>query len=113
MKAFASLLLVGLIIQALLGGAVKFASSSVSLTIHTGLALVLLLGSIFFAISARNTAWMRFAAISLVGIIVAGASGLQYVNTGVKLFSWTMALGGVTAIISYAWGLVSLGKKSI
>ncbi len=99
----AIILLGALVLQALLG---LFAgNNSTSLLLHAILGIGLLAGSTFFLVQAKGQAsWKIYSVAGFAGILVAVVSGVLYLVVLSDFFVGSMVVGGVCAIIAYAWG---------
>jgi len=86
----------------------EFAWSQPALATHIVLAILIFIGAVVLCIRAylsRDSAWILPSFIGLLGVLIAGADGAQFIPTQSDLFSYLMALGFLIAALSYAWGL--------
>jgi len=84
--------------------------------LHTLNALCLVVFAVNYAVIVRKASrTMRIAgAVGGIAIVVAFASGVIFVNRGQNdVFSFTMSLGFITALVSYAFAAFSPAPKKI
>lgn len=85
-----------------------FANSQLLVVTHIIVAVLLSIGSITLLIRSirnKNQKFILISGIGLVSILVAGFSGSKYVPTQNDIYSFIMAIGFITAFLSYITGL--------
>ena len=86
----------------------EFAWSQTPLAAHIILAILILLGAIVALVRAllhKNRTWIIANSIGLVAVLAAGASGAIFIPSQTDLYSYSMSLAFLIAILAYAWGL--------
>jgi hypothetical protein len=86
----------------------EFAWSQDPLAAHIILAILILLGAIVALVRAlvyKNKKWVVASSIGLIAVLAAGASGASFIPSQVDLYSYSMSLAFLVAILAYAWGL--------
>jgi hypothetical protein len=86
----------------------EFAWAQKPLAAHILLAIIILLGAIALLVRAvlyKNKKWIVASSVGLLAILAAGASGAQFIPSQTDLYSYSMALAFLIAILAYAWGL--------
>lgn len=89
-------------------------SGGVALSLHVGIASVLVLGALAtlgFAIAGRSKAWIIAASFGLLGVALAWLNGIEFINTGLDKHSLAMAMAFMIALISYGAGLYFAKRK--
>ena len=57
------------------------------------------------AVMIKDRRWIIFSSFGLLGILVAGGSGATFIPTQSDIYSYTMSLAFMVALISYGCGL--------
>lgn len=86
----------------------KYANGQPLIMAHAAWGTLLFLGSVAFAIrsrKAKNTTWTRSAILSLLAVLGAWISGERFVSTQKDVFSLSMAVFFILAMLSYVWGI--------
>ena len=94
----------------------EFAWSQKPLAAHIILALLILLGAIVALVRAilyKNKTWIIADSVGLVAILAAGASGATFIPSQVDLYSYSMSLAFLIAILAYAWRLFGSGSNAV
>ena len=117
-------LILGLVVQFLLGIAINlyvqfpanqtreqlwsFAFKQWLVVAHLVVGVGLVLGSIIFLIRSirqKSLGWKILAAIGLIAVLIAWASGEEFVSTQADIWSFVMSIGFGIALLAYSWGL--------
>ncbi|HEV8666492.1 MAG TPA: hypothetical protein VN665_01415 [Candidatus Paceibacterota bacterium] len=88
----------------------EFAWSQPPLAAHIILAILLLLGAIVALVRAvlyKNKGWIIANTVGLLAILAAGASGASFIPSQGDIYSYSMSLAFLAAMLAYALGLLS------
>ena len=86
----------------------EFAWSQTPLAGHILLAMLILLGALILfgrSIVQRDRRWTIASGIALLAILAAGGSGAAFIPSQTDLYSYSMSLMFLVAILSYSWVL--------
>ncbi len=86
----------------------QFAWSQIPLAAHIILGILIVLGAIALCVRAarsRNKTWIWASAVGLVAVLFAWGSGASFIPSQTDLYSYSMALSFIVAIMAYVWGL--------
>jgi hypothetical protein len=89
----------------------EFAWAQPALATHIVLAMLILLGAIVQCIRAsrsHNGTWIWSSLIGLLAVLAAGASGASFIPSQTDLYSYSMSIAFLIALVAYAWALFSV-----
>jgi uncharacterized membrane protein YhaH (DUF805 family) len=92
-----------------------FAWSQPALAAHIVLGLLIFIGAIVLcvrAVRARNYPWIWASGIGLLSVLVAVESGSSFIPSQNDIFSYSMAIGFIVAIVAYGWGVFADKQQS-
>jgi O-antigen/teichoic acid export membrane protein len=84
--------------------------SHLPLALHIILGLFLLIGSVSLlirSIKQKNKRWTTAALIGFVAILAAMMSGSLFVGSQKDVYSLSMALAFIVAVLAYLWGIIT------
>ena len=87
-----------------------FARGSLVVMTHIILGTLLLLGGIGLlvrAIRAKNRHWTIVASIAVFGLLMSWSGGERFITTQNDIASYFMAVGFLTTLLAFNWGLYS------
>jgi len=91
----------------------EFAWSQPLLAAHIVLAILILVGAIVLCVRvwrAGVRAWVWPSLIGLLGVLLAGTGGAQFIPSQIDGYSYMMSLGFLIAFAAYCWGLYCAAK---
>jgi hypothetical protein len=91
------------------GAAWTFAWSQWPLAAHIALGLGLLLGGSVLAVRSfrrSSRSWRAASLVGLISLVLAVLSGVFFIPAQTDLYSYSMSLLFVIAVLAYAWGLM-------
>ena len=86
----------------------KFAGQNIPIVFHMLLGILILLGAIALVVRAiimKDKNWIWTSIIGLFGVLVADVTGLLFVSQQNDMYSYTMAVAFIVALVSYFWGI--------
>ncbi|HEV3245378.1 MAG TPA: hypothetical protein VG102_03395 [Candidatus Paceibacterota bacterium] len=87
-----------------------FAWSQAPLAAHIILAILILLGAIVLLVRSilrKDKRWGIASSIGLAAVLLAGLSGAAFIPTQTDLYSYSMSLMFLLAVLSYSWAIFS------
>jgi len=94
----------------------EFAWSQPALALHIIFAFLILFGAIMLCIRAaraREKKWIVASGVGLLAIFAAGGSGASFIPSQNDLYSYSMALAFLIALLAYGLGLFTTRQHTV
>lgn len=86
----------------------EFAWRQLPLALHIIIGILLFIGAIVLVIrcvKAKNHQWIIVSSVGMVAILFAGVSGAIFIPHQTAMYSFSMAVSFIVALLAYFWGL--------